>query len=110
MTAPEDVLYLFDSGPRASIKNIQLCQWRSLLSQYDFDKQYRRSKQNVEIDAMSRVNAFCSQLDKTGYDAIDEENNKKYVAGDVKFTEIHTKWHILNSQNCCVYPSKHRCT
>ena len=42
---------------------------------------------------MSRVSAFCSQLDETGYDAIDDEKNKKYIAGDINLIlkEVHDK-------------------
>ena len=42
---------------------------------------------------MSRGSAFCSQLDETGYDAIDDEKNKKYIAGDINLIlkEVHDK-------------------
>ena len=63
LTDQEGVLYLFVSKPRSSIKNSKLCRWRLVLSEYDFDVQYRKGKLDVVADAMSRVSAFCSPLD-----------------------------------------------
>ena len=76
LTYQEGDLYLFDSKPRSSIKNSKLCIWRLVLSAYDFDVQYRNGKLNVVADAISRVSAFCSQMDETGYDAIDEKRTR----------------------------------
>ena len=66
VTDQKGVLYLFDSKPRSSIKNSQLCRWRLVISQYDFDVdvQYRKVKLNLVTDALSRVIAFCSQWKK----------------------------------------------
>ena len=44
-------------------------------------------------DAMSRVSAFCLQLDETGYDAIYKKKDKTYIPGDINFilVEVHDK-------------------
>ena len=93
LTDQEGVSYLFDSKPRSSIENSNLCRWRLVLSEYDFDVQYPKRKLNEVADAMSRVSAFCSQSDETGYDAIDEEKNKTYIAGDINLIlkAVHDK-------------------
>ena len=93
LTDQEAVSSMFDSKSWSSFKNSKLYWWRLVLSEYDFDVQCNKGKLNVVADAISRVSAFCSQLDETGYDAIDEEKNKKYIAGDISLIlkEVHNR-------------------
>ena len=55
--------------------------------------QLRAQQYNLTINAMSRANVFCSQLNESGYNAKDGRKNKKFIAGDMHFIlrEVHDK-------------------
>ena len=91
LTDQQGVSYLFDSRPKSSVKNSKLCRWRLVLSEYNFDVQYRPGKCNAAADALSRISALCADIESQGDEP--DIGMKKYFGGDVDFilAEVHDK-------------------